>query len=819
MRFFRNLRLNAKISLLGTSGVLLTAVTLVLLAVWLSGQYNTLAQKEVDSLIDADLDHITQGVYNLVQTENEAFLKQLDCYIHVARSTLNRAGGISLSKETVSWEAVNQFTQKAETVTLPKVLIGNYGLNHNKSLSTETMVVDEITRLVGESATIFQRMNEKGDMLRVATTVRNIRDERAVGTYIPAVNPDGAANPVISSILKSEPYYGRAYVVDTWYLSVYEPIIDRSGHIIGMLYVGAKQKSLESRIRQAILETRVGRTGYVYVLNGRGEERGHYIISQRGERDGEDLWETRDSDGRLVIQEIIRKAVALKPGELATERYRWKNPGESNPRWKIARLAYYKPWDWVIGTSVYEDELKSYSSVLSDGRARMTRIMTVSGILIFLVIGVIGIAASWTITQPVRQITKAAEAIIKGDFGQPVKADTGDEIGILADTFNVMTERLIRTMEGLRMEQRLFMGGPTVVFKWKALEGWPVEYVSPNVSTQFGYLPEELTSGRVSYASIIHSDDLKRVSDEVEGFSRAGHPFYEQEYRIAVKGGEYRWIYDFTIVVRDHTGAITHYHGYLLDITDRKKAEEEIHSLNMELEERVVSRTAQLTTANRELEAFAYSLSHDLRAPLRCIDGFSLAIMEDYEDKLDSQGRHYLNRMRTASQHMAQLIDDMLRLSRVIRSELQKKSVNLSELASAIAEWLKSGEPERSVEFVIAPKLTVFADQNMMKIVLENLLGNAWKFTSRHKTGRIELNSMEKDGETVYYVQDDGAGFDIAYAGKLFSAFQRLHTDEDFEGTGIGLATVNRIISRHGGKVWAMSEVEKGATFYFTLPS
>lgn len=368
------------------------------------------------------------------------------------------------------------------------------------------------------------------------------------------------------------------------------------------------------------------------------------------------------------------------------------------------------------------------------------------------------------------------------------------------------------------MEQSLFMGGPTVVFKWKAEEGWPVEYVSPNVTAQFGYSPEDLTSGRVSYASIIHSEDLHRVTEEIAEFNGAGLPFYEQEYRLAKKGGEYRWIYDFTIVVRDQTGKATHYHGYLLDITDRKKAEKEIQSLNLELEERVVSRTAQLTAANKELEAFAYSLSHDLRAPLRCIDGYSLTILEDYDSKLDSHGRHYLKRMRTASQHMAQLIDDMLRLSRVVRSELQKKSVNISEMASAIAEQIKSMSPERSVEFIIAPELIVNADQNMMRIVLENLLENSWKFTSRHATGRIELNRMDKDGETVYYVRDDGAGFEMEFATKLFSPFQRLHSDEDFEGTGIGLATVNRIISRHGGRVWASSEVEKGATFYFTLP-
>ena len=817
MQFFRNLRLNAKISLLGVVSVLLTAVTLVILAVWLSGQYNTLAQKEVDSLIDADLDHITQGVYNLVQTENEAVQQQLDSYMHIARHILAQAGGISLSKEKVSWEAVNQFTNISEKVWLPGILIGSQLMNQSRDMSRKTAVVDEITNLVGESATIFQRMNEKGDMLRVATTVQNTQGERAIGTCIPAANPDGRPNPVISAIMQRKPYHGRAYVVNNWYLTVYVPITDKSGEIVGMLYVGTRQKSVESRIRQAVLQIMVGRTGYVYVLDGTGEERGCYIISQRGERDGEDIWESKDSDGRLVIQEIISKAITLKPGELATERYRWKNPGEKTPRWKIARLAYYAPWDWVIGTSVYEDELQSYRSVLSNGRVRMTRIMILSGLVISLIIGMLGVIVAWTITHPVRQITMAAETIIKGGTEFTVKVHANDEIGILTETFNIMTDRLTKTMEGLQMEQNLFMGGPTVVFKWRAAEGWPVEYVSPNVTAQFGYSPDDLTSGRVSYSSIVHPDELQRVVDEVTIFSEEKLPCFEQEYRITHKNGEYRWIHDFTIVVRNPQGIITHYHGYILDITDRKNAEEELYHLNTELEQRVAGRTAELLTANRELESFAYSLSHDLRAPLRCIDGFSQALLDDYEKNMDSQGRHYLHRMRMASQHMAQLIDDMLRLSRVIRSDLKRDNVSLSELASVKASDLQSGEPERQVEFVIVPDIIVNADHNMMRIVIENLLENAWKFTGKHDTARIELNMMEREGNPVYYVRDDGSGFDMAYAVRLFSPFQRLHKVEEFEGTGIGLATVHRIISRHGGHIWAESEVDKGATFYFTL--
>ena len=230
--------------------------------------------------------------------------------------------------------------------------IGGVPLEPEADPAVESPVVDEVTRLLGETATIFQRMNEAGDMLRVATTVTNEAGRRAIGTYIPATLPDGAPNPVIAAIRSGRTYHGRAFVVDAWHLAAYEPILSADGALIGMLYVGIQQSAAEARIRQAILQTRAGKTGYVYVLGGTGELRGRYIISQDGLRDGEDIWNSQDLDGQPVVQRIIAKATALEPGQLATERYRWQNPGDDAPHWKTARLAYYAPWDWVIGTGV-----------------------------------------------------------------------------------------------------------------------------------------------------------------------------------------------------------------------------------------------------------------------------------------------------------------------------------------------------------------------------------------------------------------------------------------------------------------------------------
>ena len=234
-------------------------------------------------------------------------------------------------------------------------------------------------------------------------------------------------------------------------------------------------------------------------------------------------------------------------------------------------------------------------------------------------------------------------------------------------------------------------------------------------------------------------------------------------------------------------------------------------------ERALCKRSAQLESANKELEAFAYSVSHDLRAPLRSIDGFSQILLEDYADSLDAEGQDYLRRVRASSQRMAELIEDILKLSRITRREMCREVVDLSALARGIAAELGQREPERQVEFVIEEGVVMHGDAGLLRVALENLLGNAWKFTARHPRARIEFGVTQQDGEAAYFVRDDGAGFDMVYADRLFGAFQRLHSATEFEGTGIGLATVQRIIHRHGGRVWAEGEVEQGATFYFTL--
>lgn len=316
----------------------------------------------------------------------------------------------------------------------------------------------------------------------------------------------------------------------------------------------------------------------------------------------------------------------------------------------------------------------------------------------------------------------------------------------------------------------------------------------------------------------VHPDDFQRCLEIYAGaFDRRER--FSMDYRLRRYDGQYLWIQDEGCPCYDSTGVFTGYIGYCLEITERKQAEERIYQLNADLEKRVIARTAQLEASNKELEAFAYSVSHDLRSPLRAIDGFSRILLEDYADKLDAEGHRLLNIVRTNAQQMDQLISDLLALSRTTRIEMQHIRVDMTALAQAVCQEVIAPNAQNPLSLAVTDLPDALGDPILLRQIWRNLLDNAVKYTRPKTAPHIEVGGYQETERNVYFVKDNGVGFNSAYAHKLFGVFQRLHKAEEFTGTGIGLAIVQRIVHRHGGQVWAEGTVNEGAAFYFSLPS
>jgi len=341
--------------------------------------------------------------------------------------------------------------------------------------------------------------------------------------------------------------------------------------------------------------------------------------------------------------------------------------------------------------------------------------------------------------------------------------------------------------------------------------------ISPELESIFGWGPGKFDGLIRSFLDRVQASDRLRVHRAItKAIRHRTDP--ELEFRFLRPDRAAGWLLGRGRVYYDGDGQPARLVGVGIDVTAQKTAELEVLRLNAELERRVAERTGQLEAANKELEAFCYSVSHDLRAPLRSIRGFTEVLMERYAPQLDARGQEFLRRTCESGHYLDELLESLLKLSRVSRIDLLRTSVELSDLANLIAAELKASDPSRAVEFHITPGLRAVGNEHLLRVVLENLLSNAWKFTSRCPVAKIEFG-LVRAPEKAFFVRDDGAGFDPSYAGRLFGVFQRLHSTSDFPGVGVGLATVQRIINRHGGRIWADAAVDRGAVFYFVLPS
>lgn len=462
------------------------------------------------------------------------------------------------------------------------------------------------------------------------------------------------------------------------------------------------------------------------------------------------------------------------------------------------------------------------------------------GLLLLAVVGLAALGLSSAISglfilRPVSNLTAAARGVAEGDFSARSKLPRrGDEIGQLASEFDVMAASLEQRLHELqqtqtelrrlneeledRVRQRTSQLRAASQYARSLIEASLDPLVTISAEGKITDVNEatEFVTGksRDELIGTDFSDYFTEPKKAREGYKKVLAEGFVRDYPLAIRhisGGVTDVLYNATLY-KNEAGEAAGIFAAARDVTEQKRNEERILRLNKDLQRSA----SELAAANRELEAFSYSVSHDLRAPLRSIDGFSQALVEEYGEQLSEDGQRFLFRIRNAAGKMGELIDSLLMLSRLSRVDMEPKRVDLGRLSREIARELQESAPERKAEFVIKP-VRARADKGLMRVVLENLLANAWKFTKNEPEARIEFGAQEQNGEKAYFVRDNGVGFDMTYSDMLFAAFQRLHSEKEFPGVGVGLTTVARIVHRHGGRVWAEGEPGKGATFYFTL--
>ncbi len=431
------LNLKSKLIVFGVSCVVVTVIIMIVLGsiqIQKSTQNTTL---QVNQLIENEIGQIAVDTYNLIQSQDEAIQLQVSGGLNVLENLIENEGELSLGGEMETWAITNQLTKNSTTVELPQLLLGGTWLGKVIDPARNVPVVDKLLNLLDAKATIFQPLPDGTGILRVATNITTAEGKRAIGTYIPAKNVDGSENAVVAAVMAGKDYRGVAFVVDAWYVTAYHPVLDSSGSVIAVLFVGVKEESVAT-LRNAILQTQVGETGYVSIVGGKGDQKGIYAISREGKLDGQSVWEIKDTKGEYSYQNIINSALSLNEGEASTFTFQT----EEDRSQRLVRVAYYEPWDWIIVVTGFEADYQSFFDDLAKSQSDMITVFIISGLVLAVISFFIVFFIASSIANPIIEMTKSAKLLATGDIYQEISYTARDEIGDLANAFRQMVTYL-----------------------------------------------------------------------------------------------------------------------------------------------------------------------------------------------------------------------------------------------------------------------------------------------------------------------------------------------------------------------------------------
>jgi methyl-accepting chemotaxis protein len=673
------MKIKSKILMLSLGGTAATAVMLVGMLQFRRGSLDKDLAKELDTQAQLQCSAISKDVYRMLQTQDATINKKVAQNLNVAGDILANAGKITFSNDPATWNITNQLSKETREINLPKMMVGDTWLDLNPKADKQSPVVDKVASLVGGTCTIFQRISESGDMLRVSTNVKKADGTRAVGTYIPAIHPDGKPDPVIASVLQGKTYSGMAYVVNAWYVTSYKPLLDDLGRVVGVLYVGVNQEDVPE-LRQAIMDVVVGKSGYVYVLGGTGDQKGHYIISQKGKRDGENIWEAKDADGRLFIQSIVQKALATNNGECVFECYPWKNPGDINARSKITAITYFKAWDWIISAGAYEDDFQDARGRLSEALNGFLYWAFGGAILMLIAVGTITILAAKRIVRPLLAVSDGLKDIAQGegDLTKRLNADSKDEVGELAGWFNIFLEKLQGIIKQIAGNAKTLAGSSTELSATATQLASGAEETT-NQSGTVASAAEEMTANMNNMAAATEqmTTNVKTVAAATEEMTASISEIAKNAEKASVVAGNAAQVAQASNKTIGQLGTAADEIGKVIQVIQAIAEQTNLLALNATIEAARAGDAgkgfAVVATEVKELAKQTAEATEDIR---RRIEG----IQSSTGLAIKSIGS------------ISEVIQQVNEISRTIASAVEEQSVTTKEIAQNVAQTSSAAE-------------------------------------------------------------------------------------------------------------------------------
>lgn len=840
--------------------ILLSSLLIALLTplVMIGGLYQqkfSLSHSVEQELVIAGRDRagiIAKHVYLMTKAMQEVIERSMTDNLRVAEDVLKTSGQISFdSTEQVPWEALNQYSGAAISLNLPKVKIDGRWLGQNSSMASETAVVDKVRELVGGTCTIFQRMNEAGDMLRVATNVEGSEGTRAIGTYIPRINPDGTANPVIDKVMQGEIFHGRAFVVNSWYITAYQPLYDNQGEIVGVLYVGIKQDGL-SGLRDSIMDIAVGQSGYVLVLGGKGDQRGRYIISHRGHRDGENVYDTRDTSGEYFVRRMIAAAVELPPASgadipVAYDEYEWQNPEDDGTRLKLAGITYFEPWDWVIVAGYYLDDFDDVSSRMGASLNKLILSMIIIAVFLVSLTLALNVLVAQRLFAPLDSTIMALREMSTGNLQIRLPVRGHNEIDQIGSAFNQMSENLQvvttsrdeldREIEERKEAEQQLSGSER---RYKRLSN-EFQSVLESIQDSLLLISPELKIIWANKASLAErgSDTPEDVTGRDCNAFLYGRPVNYDDSPIALcfasgepqkaidKLEDGRLIGTKAFPVKDSSGRVVNVLNLRSDITEIVQLREEAarHSQLAALGELAAGMAHEINNPNGLILMNLATIKEIVSDAIFLFDiqyheqgDFELAGLE--YSRMRVEVPEMLSEMQQGAQHIKRIVDD---LKDFVRMETvgSEQVFDLNNAVEAALRLLTNQIKQSTDHFIVdlaEKSLPLSGNMHRIEQVVMNLVINSIQALTE-RSQKIMLRTSLDDSGQFYFVEvcDEGCGIDPANLSRLTDPF--FTTKRASGGTGLGLSVSARIIKEHRGTLTFSRNTPKGTVVRAQFPA